>query len=88
MPVEEDDPLEANSLLRRLLCHYAQLGTADRESWQGRVMELDDLPPRDLSRLHGELLAQGWVELNAGATPACYRVTLPGLRAYRGAEQA
>ena len=81
------------SALFRLLRHYAEAGVADREAWQDRVMSLDDLGPRELSRLHGELIAAGWVEQNTGVTPvvkrgiaaACYRITSPGLRTYRKA---
>ena len=80
---EQDDPLEVGSVLLQLLRHYAELGAEDRETWQMRLMDLDGLEPRELSRLHGELIAQGWVELNAGVTPGCYRVTLPGLRTFR-----
>ena len=32
-------------------------------------MELEGAKPRDLVRLHGQLLARGWVEQNTGATP-------------------
>jgi hypothetical protein len=56
-------------------------------------MGLDGVEPRKLVRLHGQLLARGWVEQNTGATPvlrpgalaACYRVTAAGLRALRQA---
>jgi hypothetical protein len=79
--------------LARLLTHYAELGGADREAWQDRRMGLDGVEPRDLVRLHGLLIACGWVEQNTGATPvlkpgvvaACYRVTAAGLRALRQA---
>jgi hypothetical protein len=46
-------------------------------------------------RLHGELLAYGWLEQNtgvvsasSGAPPACYRVTAVGLRALRESQAA
>ena len=56
-------------------------------------MALEGVGSRDLVRLHGQLIACGWVEQNAGATPvlrpgavaACYRVTAAGLRALRQA---
>jgi hypothetical protein len=81
--------------LQALLARYAEAGKADRTAWQDRVMEVDGLAGRDLSRLHGELIAYGWVEQNTGATPAlkpgvaaaCYRVTPAGLRAYREAQE-
>lgn len=79
--------------LARLLSHYAELGAADRETWQDRRMGLEGVEPRELVRLHGQLLACGWVEQNTGATPvlrpgvvaACSRVTAAGLRALRQA---
>jgi hypothetical protein len=75
--------------LRRLLAHYGDLGKADRQAWQDRLMELDGVAPRDLAALHGELLAYGWLEQNTGLTPGaapgsargCYRVTPAGVRA-------
>jgi hypothetical protein len=85
--------LRQSEALGRLLTHYADLGAADREAWQDRRMDLEGVEPRDLVRLHGQLLARGWLEQNTGATPglkpgvvaACYRVTAAGLRALRQA---
>jgi hypothetical protein len=81
--------LRENDALGRLLTHYADLGASEREAWQDRRMDLEGVKPRELVRLHGQLLARGWVEQNTGATPmlrpgvvaACYRVTAAGLRA-------
>ena len=85
--------LRQSEALGRLLTHYADLGAADREAWQDRRMALEGVGPRDLVRLHGQLIACGWLEQNTGATPvsmpgvgaACYRVTAAGLRALRQA---
>jgi hypothetical protein len=85
--------LRQSEALARLLTHYADLGAADREAWQDRRMGLEGVEPRDLVRLHGALIACGWVEQNTGATAvlrpgavaACYRVTAAGLRALRQA---
>jgi hypothetical protein len=85
--------LRESEALARLLAHYADLGAADREAWQDRRMGLEGVEPRELVRLHGQLIACGWVEQNTGATPvlkpvvvaACYRVTAAGLRALRQA---
>jgi hypothetical protein len=79
--------------LALLLTHYAELGAADREAWRDRQMGLKGVEPRELVRLHGALIACGWLEQNTGATPvlrpgvvaACYRVTAAGLRALRQA---
>jgi hypothetical protein len=85
--------LRESKALARLLTHYADLGAADREAWQDRRMDLEGAEPRELVRLHGQLLARGWLEQNAGVAPvlrpgavaACYRVTAAGLRALRRA---
>ena len=85
--------LRQSEALARLLTHYADLGAADREAWQDRRMGLEGVEPRELVRLHGQLIACGWLEQNTGATPmlkagvvaACYRVTAAGLRALRQA---
>jgi hypothetical protein len=84
----------ADERLFRLLAHYGALGTEDRETWRDRVMELDGRSD-DLAVLHGELIAQDWVEQNTGATPLiapgvvaqCYRVTPAGLRAFKQARR-
>ena len=77
--------------LLALLAHYAEPGAKDREAWQDRVMDLDGVAARELSRLHGELIAYGWVEQNTGTTPVlkpgvaacCYRVTSAGLKTFK-----
>jgi hypothetical protein len=77
--------------LRDLLDHYAGLAGPDRLVWQDRLLTLGLVAGRDLSRLHGELLAYGWLEQNTGVTPtarkgeapACYRVTPVGVRALK-----
>ncbi len=77
--------------LFRLLGHYAEPGAKDRESWQDRLMNLEGVSPKELSRLHGELIAYGWVEQNTGTTPVlkpgvaacCYRVTSSGLKTFK-----
>jgi len=77
-----------------LLTHYTDLAAADRQAWHDRRMQLDGCDARQLTRLHGELIAHGWLELDvtsvpqprAGAVPACYRVTREGLRALKQIE--
>jgi hypothetical protein len=92
--------LDAIDLLRQqpsligLLGHYARLAESDTEAWQDRVMEWDDLNARELTALHGTLLAHGWIAQNSGVTPVlrpgqvpcCYRVTTAGKRALRQAQ--
>lgn len=77
--------------LAALLRHYQQVGEADREVWQDRLDELDGVEARQLVKLHGELLAYGWLEQNTGLTPvlrlgtaaSCYRITSGGIRALK-----
>lgn len=74
-----------------LLHHYRQVGEADRQAWQDRLAELEGVEPRQLVKLHGELLAYGWLEQNTGLTPvlraggaaSCYRITMTGIRALK-----
>ncbi len=88
---DEMDRLRGVKHLLDLLNHYAELGRVDRQIWQDRLESVDGIEPRELVKLHGELLAYGWVEQNTGATPvlrhgaapACYRVTPAGLRAVK-----
>jgi hypothetical protein len=77
--------------LFELLSHYAGLAAPDRQAWQDRQMQQESCDAREMTRLHGELIAHGWVEQNTGLTPvlrkgavpACYRVTTAGIRALK-----
>jgi hypothetical protein len=77
--------------LHTLLSHYAQLAGAEKEAWQDRLMQMENVEPRELAKLHGELIAYGWLEQNTGVTAilkpgvaaSCYRVTTAGLRALK-----
>jgi hypothetical protein len=81
--------------LLQLLETYASQ-TVDREAWLDRVMQLGERPPAEIVRLHGWLLAQGWLDQNTGDTSVrkpdtvacCYRVTLDGLRMLRRVKQS
>ena len=91
--LDELERLRDNDKLFRLLDHYAQAGALDREVWQDRVMELEDVEVNGMVRLHGDLLAFAWIEQNTGvvpvmqknAVPRCYRITLAGQRALKKA---
>ena len=81
--------LRENPQLVSLLSHYAQQGAEDRATWRNRLMEMDGVEPKQLTALHGELIAFDWIEQNTGQASAlngvissCYRVTLHGLREY------
>ena len=66
-----------------LLSHYAHQGTEDRATWRDRLMQMEGVKPKQLTVLHGELIAFEWIEQNTGQTlSACYRITLHGLREY------
>jgi hypothetical protein len=93
MLFDEMDRLAEVRPLYDLLVHYSTLGAENREVWQDRLAEMAGLDGRQLIRLHGELLAYGWIEQNTGLTPVlklgaaplCYRVTPSGLRAVKQA---
>jgi hypothetical protein len=86
--LDELDRLRENPRLVELLAHYAALGTADRSMWQKRLSEMEGIDPKELSRLHGELIAFDWVEQNpsrASSVPGTalagvYRITSHGIR--------
>jgi hypothetical protein len=92
---DELERLDEDSELLGLLAHYAEAGAADREAWQDRVMQVEGVEPRELARLHGELIAYDWIEQNTGVTSvlkpgvaaACYRITSTGLRALKQARR-
>jgi hypothetical protein len=76
--------LRENPHLLLLLEHYAQQGTEDPATWRDRLMQLEGVEPKQMSALHGELIAFEWIEQNTGqALSACYRITLNGLREFR-----
>jgi hypothetical protein len=86
---DESQRLQENLHLLFLLSHYAQQGAEDRATWRDRLMQMDGVEPKQLSALHGELIAFDWIEQNSGQASAlngvissCYRVTLHGLRKY------
>lgn len=93
MLFDEMDRLAECRPLFDLLVHYAGCGSDDRDTWQDRLPALAGSDTRQLIKLHGELLAYGWIEQNTGLTPVlkhglaplCYRVTPAGLKAWKQA---
>jgi hypothetical protein len=89
--VDEMNRLRSVERLCELLQHYAEVAMPDRQAWQDRIAELSGAGPREMVQLYGELLAYGWLEQNTGlisaasggSVPACYRITLAGIRALR-----
>jgi hypothetical protein len=87
----ELERLRDTSGLFALLTHYADLAATERQAWQDRQMQVPGCDARQVTRLHGELIAYGWLEQDtgsvpqprAGAVPGCYRVTREGLRALK-----
>jgi hypothetical protein len=73
--------LTASEPLLNLLTHYAERSAPDRQAWHERLMRLDRCESRDLSKLHGKLIAFGWVEQNTGVLPSSYRATRAGMKA-------
>jgi hypothetical protein len=86
---DELERLRDTPELFALLDHYAELAVPDRQAWQDRRMQMDGCEPRQITRLHGELIAYGWLEQNTGVVPVarkgeapgCYRVTRAGIKA-------
>lgn len=84
--------IKSNPKLGRLLLAYAELKKAQPDAeWHDRIMELTDVTSDELNRLHGLLLASGWIETRvhgdsfrqAGRLEACYRLTSDGAAALR-----
>ena len=88
--LDESQRLRENPHLLILLSHYAQQGAEDRATWRDRLMQMEGVEAKQLSALHGELIAFDWIEQNTGQASAlmdgvlanCYRITLNGLREY------
>jgi hypothetical protein len=93
--LDDSQRLRENHQLLALLSHYAKLGTEDRETWRDRLMQVEGFAPKELSALHGELIAFDWIEQNTGQAlllkdgtiSACYRITLLGLRECRRVQE-
>src|SRR5205814_1778545 len=88
--LDEMDSLQTSPALNQLLAHYANLASPDRDAWQPRLSCMIGVEPQDMTKLHGDLLALGWIEWTSGQPArklgdgiACYRVTADGLRVYR-----
>jgi hypothetical protein len=78
--------LRNNANLSTLLSHYAVAAEDHFEVWYDRLMHLDGVEPPQMAKLHGQLIAFGWVEQNTGTVPARYRITLDGWRAIKQAQ--
>ena len=85
---DESIALTASESLLHLLTHYVERTTPDRQAWHDRLMRLDRCEPRDLSKLHGKLIAFGWLEQNTGVLPACYLAPRGGIKALEAVQAA
>ena len=91
---EELDLLLASAALTELLAHYGRLAESDRDAWHPRLNELAGTGSCELTQMHGELIAYGWIDLAvhrySGDTDSQrtggYRITPDGRRALREAK--
>ena len=65
--------------LVELLAHYAALRTPDRSIWQKRLSEMEGIDPKELSRIHEELIAFDWIEQNPSRASASPGIVLAGI---------
>lgn len=79
--------------LKHLLIQYFKELPEERQQWQPRVMKVSGVEQKELTYLHGMLIAQGWIEQNSGYADqleslekfeGCYRITSLGTREVRG----
>ena len=64
--LDDLERLRTSEPLRQLLAHYSLLAEPNCDMWQDRLMLLDGVESRELSKLHGLLIAMDWVELKCG----------------------
>ena len=83
--LDDLDCLRNNTRLLEMLTYYGKLAEPDRETWHPRLMAMEETEPSEITKLHGTLIAFGWVEMNVGQVPTCYRITLAGKRAIKQA---
>lgn len=89
------DSLSMN-LVKTLLMKYHRPTAEERAGWQARVMDLEGVNSQELTRLHGELLAQGWIEQNTEVAlvprgtflESSYRITSSGVRRTRDLQES
>ena len=75
--------LAADEKLKELLAHYALLGEPLPETWHPRHALVAGIDQLGLVRLHGALIAFGWIEQNTGGPGCSYRITAAGRRALK-----
>ncbi len=86
---DERDRLSEWQALAELLADYLARQGGEREAWLDRPLAIAGLDAQEVTRLHGELLAYGWLEMQlnpsgprrADTVAECYRLTPAGRRA-------
>lgn len=87
---------QSMNLVKDLLMRYHRPTPDERAGWLARVMEMDGVNSQELTKLHGELLAQGWIEQNTEASllpkdaflESSYRITSSGVRRTRDLQES
>jgi len=91
------DALRNDPKLHALLAAYSALKKQKPDAeWHDRIMELPSCTTEQINKLHGLLLAGGWIETRvhgdsfktAGRLESCYRITPDGNAALRFAGAA
>ena len=91
------EALRNDPRLHALLAAYATLKKQKPDAeWHDRIMELTGCSIEQINKLHGLLLAGGWIETRvhgdsfktAGRLESCYRITPDGNAALRFAGAA
>ena len=75
--------LRSSPQLLQLFTHYARLCEENPEAWQVRLTQMEGDGRVDLVKLHGELIAFDFVELDSGQMPCRYRLTRAGLKLFQ-----
>ncbi len=83
--------LRDDAELLQLLQHYVGNTTEDREAWLDRCMAINGVEAKQLTQMHGLLIAFGWIEQNSDQAASvqpetcsqCYRTTAAGRRALK-----
>ena len=88
---------QSMDLIKNLLMRYYRPSSEERSVWQARVMELEGATSNEITKMHGELIAQGWIEQNletilgrdgGSFLQSSYRITPSGVRTTKGLQES
>ncbi|MFZ9792714.1 MAG: hypothetical protein ACO3GX_09980 [Gemmataceae bacterium] len=88
---------QSMDLIKSLLMRYYRPSSEERSAWQARVMELEGATSNEITKMHGELIAQGWIEQNletilgrdgGSFLQSSYRITPSGVRTTKGLQES